>query len=53
MATNKKLEKLKEINESINDLLIQMETRMFIENINTNNPVTDFYNKIKSHNIKI
>jgi len=53
MTTNKKLEKLKEINKSIDELLIQMETRMFIENINTNISVTNFYNKIKSHNIKI
>jgi hypothetical protein len=32
-----KLEKLKEVNETLKNLLIQMETRIFIENINVDN----------------
>ncbi len=34
-----KIEKLKEVNENLKNLLIQMETRMFIENINVSEPM--------------
>jgi hypothetical protein len=32
-----KIEKLKEVNENLKNLLIQLETRMFVENINVSN----------------
>jgi hypothetical protein len=34
-----KIEKLKEVNKNLKKLLIQMETRMFIENISTLEPI--------------
>jgi len=34
-----KIEKLKEVNENLKKLLIQMETRMFIENISASEPI--------------
>jgi len=32
-----KIEKLREVNETLKNLLIQMETRIFVENINVEN----------------
>lgn len=31
---SKKIDKLKEVNATLNKILIQMETRIFVENIN-------------------
>lgn len=37
---NNKIEKLREINSSINKRISELETYMFIENINVNNIIT-------------
>jgi hypothetical protein len=34
---SKKLEKLKEVNSTLKELLIKLETHVFLENINTDN----------------
>lgn len=34
---SKKIEKLKEVNNQLNEILSKLETRMFIENINNYN----------------
>ena len=42
---SKKLKKLQEVNDNIKKILIEMETRLFLENINDGREIITVYEK--------